>query len=294
MRVVEYNDPRHYADRVGRWMVIREAENCYILGILPELIANAGNPNIPRTRMFAVQDGEHVLAAAVLFPNGCLAMTWASQEMKVALAQGLLQTKCRLTSVFGPGHIAWHFAKLWAEHTGQAFEFDRTERVYQLARPTYELPPGGRLELATTADSALLTQWLEDFGHTVKYEYTNIAEIRDSLLAGRQLFLWKNPHPVSMVAWVSPTPNGGCINFVYTPPALRRQGHAAAAITALARHMLSNGRRFCFIMTDPSDNGSNAIYQKIGARTLCELLRCMIVPAPAVPVPPPQWQGAFV
>jgi predicted GNAT family acetyltransferase len=59
---------------------------------------------------------------------------------------------------------------------------------------------------------------------------------------------------------------------------LRGKGHGTAVVAALARHLFANGTRFCFILTDPADQRTNHIYQKVGARTLCELLRCSILP----------------
>jgi len=290
LRGVEYTDPQRYMQHVGRWLCLREAENSYILGSLPAIVAQAALPTGHQSRLFAVQDGDHVLAAAILYPNGCLVLTWATPEMKQALAQTMVRSGCKITSVFGPGHVSWYFSRLWAQYTGQDFAFDRTERVYQLARPTYPLPPTGRLELATTTDRALLTRWLTAFTHEAHYENTAVANVCESLLTQRQLYLWKDPAPVAMAAWVSPTPHGGCINFVYTPAAQRRQGHASAVVSALAHRMLNQGSRFCFIMTDPTDQRTNGLYQRLGARTLCELLRCLIVPAaaPILPPPPPR------
>lgn len=48
--------------------------------------------------------------------------------------------------------------------------------------------------------------------------------------------------------------------------------------------MLANGRRFCFILTEPTDGQTNMLYQQVGARTLCELMRCNILPV-GVPRP---------
>jgi hypothetical protein len=49
--------------------------------------------------------------------------------------------------------------------------------------------------------------------------------------------------------------------------------------TALGQRMLSEGRRYCFILTDTQDKVSNRLYESSGARTLCEFLRCTIHPA---------------
>jgi uncharacterized protein len=294
-RVVEYADPRQYDQVIGRWMQLREAENCYILGSLPDLINNMANPNVHKARLFAVLERDNIAAAAVLFPGGCLVLTWASQAMLEMLVDGLISCKVNITSVYAPAHVSWQFSKLWAERTHQSFEFDRAERIYQLSRVIYTPPGNGRLELATFADKDVLTPWLEGFTREAGFEHTNVDAVRDTLISQRQLYIWKiGAECVSMAAWVSPTPNGGCINMVYTPPAHRGKGHGTAIVAALGRYMLANGHQFCFIMTEPNDHGSNKLYQRVGARTLCELLRCTIGPAQVTPTAQPEWNGSWV
>ncbi len=284
MRVVEFSDARRFEERVGRFLALREAENCYLLGLLPGIIAKSGRVDTPQPRFFVVEDRDVVAAAAVLFPEGCLLMTWASHEMINTLVEALARSNARITNVYAPAHVSWVFAQTWSERTGQRFEANRAERVYQLARVTYPAPATGRLEAATVADHPLLAKWFEGFGREAAYEDRALDSIRQSLVATRTLFLWKDPDPVSMAAWVSPTPNGGCINFVYTPPEFRRKGYAKAVVAALGRLMLANGRRYCFILTEPTDSQTNMLYQQVGARTLCELMRSRIVPvAPLAP-----------
>ena len=90
--------------------------------------------------------------------------------------------------------------------------------------------------------------------------------------------MWMEPQPVAMAAWVMPTLHGACMNFVYTPPELRRRGHGKAVVSALARHMFDSGLEFCFIYAGTTDALLNSFYMKIGARTLCEFMRCAILP----------------
>jgi len=276
-RLVEFADPQEFNLRAGEWMEQREAENYLLLGALPDLVAGKRDGATPQPRLLAVEDKGAVVAAAVLYPNGGLAATWATPKVKKVLIDGLLGANCRLTSIYAPGHVAWELAKLWMERTGQRFEFDRTERVYQLAQVRYVPPATGRLRLATPGDSNLLATWLEAFTREIEFENPHLVQARDAIIAQRQLYLWEDPDPVAMAAWVAPTPHGGCINLVYTPLKLRSRGHATALVAALGQHMLASGQRFCFIMTDPSDQKTNAIYQRVGAQALCELVRCKIV-----------------
>jgi len=279
MKLVEYSDPRAFDQRVGRWLVLREAENHFIIGMIPEIIAGWTGASNARPRLFAIEDNGTINAAAMRLGNGNLLITWATPEALDVLINGLAELNCVVTSVFGPGHVSGLCARKIAERTGRAFEVGRAERIFQLARLTYSPPDSGRLEVATVADQGFLLPWVEGFIKEAEYETKRAAEVMQALIASRRMYLWKNPMPVSMAAWVCPTPHGGCINFVYTPEEYRGKGHGTAVVAGLARHLFANGTRFCFILTDPADHRTNHIYQKVGARTLCELLRCTLAPA---------------
>jgi predicted GNAT family acetyltransferase len=62
---------------------------------------------------------------------------------------------------------------------------------------------------------------------------------------------------------------------VYTPPELRGHGYATAVTAELSRRLLDGRlfdgrRRFCFLYTDLANPTSNAIYERIGYRRVCE------------------------
>ncbi|MEI8196130.1 MAG: GNAT family N-acetyltransferase [Phycisphaerae bacterium] len=279
LRFVEFPNARAFQIRVGPWMTLREGENCHLLGLLPDLAAANGSDAKPR--FLAVQDRDEVVAAAVLFPSGSMVATWATREIIDVLLQGLASTNSLLNGVYAPGHVSKLIAKLWAQRTGQEFVLDREERLYQLAYPTHTPAAEGRLEVATPADRDLALAWTERFSREVKLETgsSTVTEQVDELIKQQCLYLWKQPEPVAMAAWVCQTPHGGCINFVYTPPEARGRGHGKDVTTALGQRMLQAGNRFCFILTDCDDPRTNALYQRIGGRTLCEFVRCKIEPA---------------
>jgi uncharacterized protein len=88
--------------------------------------------------------------------------------------------------------------------------------------------------------------------------------------------LWEDGgETVSLAGWGGPTPNGIRIGPVYTPPELRGRGYATALTAELSQRLLDGGlfeggRRFCFLYTDLANPTSNAIYERIGYRRVCE------------------------
>ncbi len=299
LRAYEHHDPRVFERRVSNWLVFREAENCYLLGHLPALLTRVAQlppeARIPE-RMFTVEEEGTLLSAGILFPNGCLLMTWATEAVAETLVEFLAGAGCAIFSVFAPGYFSWKFAEKWAQLTHQQVEFGPSERIYQLAQCSFAAPPTGRLELAGPADKDFLRAWVAAFVQESRYETAlSHEDLLEGLIHHQMLYLWKDPAPVSMAAWMSPTLNGGSINFVYTPPHLRRKGHARSVVTALGALMLSRGRKYCFILTDAEDVRTNSLYQALGATTQCELMRCSIRPRVAEParmVLPNRWPQA--
>ncbi|GAC1375090.1 MAG: hypothetical protein NVSMB32_18100 [Actinomycetota bacterium] len=80
------------------------------------------------------------------------------------------------------------------------------------------------------------------------------------------MYLWDNAGPVSMAATGGPTPHGGRVYAVYTPPEHRGRGYASACVAAVSQHMLNRGLRYCFLFTDLANPIANHIYQEIGYR----------------------------
>jgi predicted GNAT family acetyltransferase len=85
------------------------------------------------------------------------------------------------------------------------------------------------------------------------------------------MLLWEDDgETVSFAGWGGRTPNGIRVGPVYTPPELRGRGYATAVTADLSRRLLASGRRFCFLYTDLANPTSNAIYERIGYRRVCE------------------------
>ncbi len=201
-RVKEYGDIREFYSRVGRWLAAREGENSYLLSELATLLAN---PSKGKAWGFIVEDNDSCAGAGVLFGSGCLLMTWVAPDAMQAIVDQLARSGWPIKAVFAPGHISWGFAEAWAERTNQRFEFDRSERIYQLARATYPLPSEGRLEMAVPSDASYLVEWMERFVSEARFEMAGRTPgtLLKLLIESRSLFVWKMDVPVSMAAMVA-------------------------------------------------------------------------------------------
>jgi uncharacterized protein len=276
-RIVVFPDARAFEQRAKRWLSIREGENSYLLGMLPEINSVGSQPNL---HCFTVEEDNALIAAGVCLPSQTLCMTWATHEVIDVIVDHIVRAGWQFKHFHAPGHVAGYLGRSYAQRTGQRSELGRAERVYQLARNYYALPSQGHLAVALPEDRPLVHDWVVGFIAEAEFEMENRSadQLLDFLISQRLLYLWKSPHSVSMAAWVAPTPNGASINFVYTPPEFRGQGYGKAVSAALGAQMLASGLRYCFILTDVNDPRTNSLYQSIGARTLCEFMRCTILP----------------
>jgi uncharacterized protein len=280
-RIVVFDDPRAFERRAMRWLSIREGENSYFLGLLPQLVTGGV---VPGQNFFTVEEDNNLVAAGVVMRTRSLCMTWATHEVLETLVDHICKAQWNIQHIHAPGHVAGYLGHLYAQRTGQRSELGRAERVYQLARNYYALPGEGHLVVATPDDRPLAREWIAGFIEEADFELEShsLDSVLDTLISSRVLYFWKSPEPVSMAAWVAPTPHGASINFVYTPPEFRGQGYGKAVSAALGAQMLASGLRYCFILTDVSDPRTNAMYQSIGARTLCEFMRCSILPKSSI------------
>ena len=121
-------------------------------------------------------------------------------------------------------------------------------------------------------EADILMTWGRGFQEEADPHAAPKLDIRERIterLKSGSLFVWEDDEPVSMSAAVGPTPHGIRIGYVYTPPGKRRRGYAAACVAALTQRMLDEGRDFCFLYTDMSNDTSNGIYRRIGYEWVC-------------------------
>ncbi len=286
LKAVEYTDVHLFDQRIRKWLLHRQGENTYILEQLYRMRQLPAGQR-PEERMFAVEDGNQPMAAGLLMPGGTFCLTWSTEEISEALIRCMIDRGCNLTSIYGPGAVSNRFAELWARHSGQNVDYGRSERVYQITRVTRPPSETGRLDIATVQDRDLLLRWMTNFMEEAHMEPgPQVApEYLDQFLRDRTLFVWRNPEPVAMAAWITSAEGHHCINIVYVPPIHRGKGAASSVTSALASRILSTAPGGCFILTDTQDELTNHLYRSIGGLGVAELLRCTLHEKPAARAP---------
>jgi len=178
------------------------------------------------------------------------------------------------------------FASAWHRMTGGGAQLRMSMGVYEATEVIPPTAAPGRLRVARKADLPLLCDWAEAFCREA-----GLAEAGQDHAPGTgraieegRLYVWEDGEPVSQVQVAFPTRRGIRVNAVYTPPEHRRRGYASNAVARVTKDLLDGGRSSVFLFTDLANPTSNAIYQRIGYRHVCEAAQvdlAAVDPAPA-------------
>jgi len=267
-----HDDPKAFAGAVGAWLAEREAENALLLGLLEALMREP--PAAPPVMLQATNDGQ--TAFAVLDGGHNLVISRGPEGAVEAAAAKLSALPLEPPGVVGPVDDAQRFAEAWARarRCDHFLAFD--QRIYELTEVlTPPLVPGAMRAVAL-ADLELVASWgaAFDVETLAAHDQRALDQVRDLLarrIGKRDLFGWEvEGQLVSLAGLARPTNRTISINSVYTPPAQRRRGFATALVAAVSGEGLARGKERCVLYTDLANPTSNAIYQKVGYRPVCD------------------------
>ena len=278
MNVGLLEDPEAFLRDAAPLLLADEARHNLILGLTGAIRDGLYDER----RLWLVRDGDRPVAAALRTPPYNLILARPeSADALAALADAVAGEE--LPGVVGALPEGERFAELYAERTGRTARRVMGQGVYELTEVVPPPTPPGAARVATRADrEVVLRMWIA-FGDEVLHEggpgRERAEATLDDRLSGhetRGVFLWEDGgQAVSLAGWGGQTPNGIRVGPVYTPPELRGRGYATALTAELSQRLLDGdlfpgGRRFCFLYTDLANPTSNAIYERIGYRRVCE------------------------
>jgi predicted GNAT family acetyltransferase len=280
MDAVRLDDATAFLAEAEPLLLADEARHNLILG-LAGTIRDA--PDLYPTRAFwVVRDDGRTVAAALRTPPFNLVLAQPETPEALAVLADALTSE-ELPGVTGAVPESQSFAELWSERAGASFRPTMRQGIYALERVEPLPPVPGTFRVATTADHELVLRWMVAFGEEVLHEggpgraeAERMVEHRLSPASPGGMALWEDEgETVSIAGWGGRTPNGIRVGPVYTPPELRGHGYATAVTAELSQQLLDGrlfdgGRRFCFLYTDLANPTSNAIYERIGYRRVCE------------------------
>jgi predicted GNAT family acetyltransferase len=271
MRVISFNSSDGVWPRVRTFLMAREAENNFFLGLMarPALDASAV--------LRAVEHEGQVVGVAVMTPPYSMVITRMPAGAAGILAAQLADQDIAIPGVWANSDVLDEFARTWIGRRDVKVREGLALGTYQVERV---VPPGnvpGYLRVAGEGDLEVLLAWRAAFTQELEMKETSAsAALEETVCAiaeGRR-FLWHDPaasdQAVSMCGTAGPTPNGIRMQAVYTPPEMRRRGYASACVAAASQRLLDSGKKYCFLYTDLANPTSNKIYRTIGYHHVCD------------------------
>lgn len=149
------------------------------------------------------------------------------------------------------------------------------QRIYEATAVTPPAGVGGGMRGATDEDVELLIEWIEGFSRDTGGHADTDARTRAmAILGAGRYWLWETPdgEPVSSALTAPPATGVVRVGGVYTPPARRGNGFAAAVVAALTSRILLGNER-AILYTQLQNPTSNAVYQRIGYTAIAEVVR---------------------
>ena len=278
MEVEFFEDINEFSDLVFPFLLKKEAENNLLFMILNSVKENISRYGDYKPYLITVSKKDEIKLVSIRTPpyNQLVSYTDDIKTIDI-LIEELINKNAKLPGIMGFKEGAERFVRLWCGKRGLKSQLVRNERGYKLIEVAEETIGNRDFIVGTELHQSIILQWAEEMvleaGLMTEAEQMNrtLNQMKQDIKAQKIFLLEDYNMPVSMAKKAGKTPNGSLINFVYTPPDLRRRGYATECVAKLSKQLLEEGNDYCFLFTDLANPISNSIYQKIGYRPVIDL-----------------------
>jgi predicted GNAT family acetyltransferase len=273
--IKSYPDAKDFLAKAGTYLSRDEARYGLIMGLARVVEENPQRYGPDNPWFCSVGKGDEIYAAAMRTPPHNVIVAYFSGDIKVN-AEKLVTAVSKdfkvLPGVVGDKELADIFSKRWCNTHGAKITSTMAQRIYRLVEVNDVALSPGKFRAATETDKELVLKWMHAFHIDVQGDTRHTPEGDPTPALERGwVFFWEiNGKPVSMAMKMRPTDRGMTVNYVYTPPELRRKGYATSCVAELSRNILESGKEFCTLYTDLANPTSNAIYKRIGYEEVCD------------------------
>jgi RimJ/RimL family protein N-acetyltransferase len=268
------NDPHRYAEHVLDLLTARPDANTVALTVLETVRAGQRFSDADPLFGWYEADGAVIGAISITPPYGVL-LAELPPGSEDELVAGLRERAVVVPDVMGTVDTAGRFAASWTAGTDLSTELAMRQRLYTLDGLRPPAPPAGLARRAVPGDLELLLDWMSRFhAEAEASSATPQPEIYQRRIELGLLWLWQDEQarPVSLAGRNVTVAGVSRIGPVYTPPAARRHGYAAAITAACTQDALDGGAQQVVLLTDQANPTSNGIYSQIGFRALDDRL----------------------
>jgi GNAT superfamily N-acetyltransferase len=261
-------DPDHYAEQVLPLLTSRPVANTIALTVLDSLRAGSDfGGGKPLLAWYDDNAAATVTGAVSMTPPYGLLLTELPVGSEVGLVELLRRDGIAVPDVNGTPSDVERFVEQWQPAGTEQLMRQRLYGLERLRPPAR--PPAGTSRLAQPGDLELVLDWLTAFHAEVEpSSVAPQASIYRRRIELGLLRLWLDPagEPVSLAGRNPIIAGMSRLGPVYTPPAARRHGYAAAATHACSQDALEQGAEHVILFTDLANPTSNGIYQQLGYR----------------------------
>jgi predicted GNAT family acetyltransferase len=285
MHVAEGSSADDFLPEAQRLLSQREVENNRVLAIL-QAVARGLYPE-PASWLWCVRDGGSLCGVAVRTPFSPLNLSTMPKAACDAVAAFIVaRDLLPLELVGGRDEVDGVVAGL-SERVGVAVEVITELRLFELRQVAPAPATPGAMRASVAHDLPWLVSVLDAFDREA---LPHEAGTRDLQAAAQRMitrgsaFIWEDGGaPVALAATQRRVGQGASIAPVFTPPALRRRGYAAALVAALSQHLLDSGCAYTSLFTDLANPISNGVYPRVGYRAVSDAryVRVLLARAPA-------------
>jgi len=258
-------DVRTYAARVWDLLAADPAAHTVALTVIDNVLAGRRWSDADMLfGWYEDTDPAQVLGAVFRTPPYDLLLAEVPAPTMPELVDALRAASVDLPGVVGEAGTVDRFAELWTGGAGVAPAM--RQRLYQLGTLRPPTPPPGEAHLAEPADLVLVANWYAAFQGEAGAVPVDVEPIAREGIEQRLIWLWRNPAgaPASLAARTRVVAGVARIGPVYTPPAGRRRGYAAAVTAVCTQAAQRAGASGVVLFTDLANPTSNSIYQRLG------------------------------
>jgi GNAT superfamily N-acetyltransferase len=252
-------------------MLLRnEAVNNWTIGFLSDYDTGSRLAQNEQLTLLAVEDNDGQVISTAVSTGESLVLTQMPADAISALLEFLVRERIDQPKTSGPAQTASALASQWAAQRNVDVNISLRLRIMRLTRVHFPASIPGQFRAATMDDLDLLTPWGEGFARELGFSFADNRQNVAHRIELNRLYLWCDPHPVSMAGIAGPTPSGMRVNFVFTPPEFRRNGYARACVARLSQTLLDSGKKFAFLYVDADNPTTNRLYSAIGYEPVCD------------------------
>jgi predicted GNAT family acetyltransferase len=262
------NDAAGAIERAGAYLAARPVE----LNVIWSVMSQRADSGAPGRYWLVEADGEVAGLLIESPPGHAAAISPMPRELVAATVTAVSQEGHRLSGVAGEASSASAFAGAWTERVRTAAVVEDAQRLYALGRLVPPEPVPGQLRCAELPDRDLVIEWWSAFQAETGALSGGLAAAVDFSLGAGRLFLWEDGGPRCMARATKPLGAISRIGVVFTPPAWRRRGYAAACVGALCSWLRDEEGANSVLYAQLANAGSNAIYRRLGFEAVSETL----------------------